>query len=625
MNALVMICAAAIAAAPASNDVDMAKFMQIRAAGPVSESVDDLFWNRDGGTNLCLKLSGRVRDAFTDERDEKFRFLVIDSTNGMFYAAVYDDRLDEKTLAGMAGAVVSVCGIQDHGGPYNPRKMLGPHLLVLSADDVKVVSPGPKDPFDVPELHYFYGPRPEDVPERRRNCVRGYVLAVWRRNRLLLSTDSGLGFLALTVKVTLAGDDAPRAGDSIEAAGFVETDLYHLNLSRAVWRRCAPCAAPNIEPVSVRADDILEEKRGRRLVKTDFHGRTLKLRGVVQSPPGADGRMFVQDGDTLVPVELGEATAEVRADAGAEVEVTGVCVLEIENWRPSAVFPQVDGFFLVVRGPEDVVVVRPPPWWTPAKFIALIAALAAILVTLALWNVSLRVLAERRGRRLAVEQIRREKSVLKTQERTRLAIELHDLLSQSLTGISYAVATAGRLSERDPAAARSSLGIAAKSLASCREELRNCLWDLRSRTLEERDFAEAIRKTLTPHLGAAVLAVRFRVPRAQLTDSVAHSVLSILRELATNAVRHGGASKIDIAGAMDGGRLSFSLADDGRGFDPDAAPGYREGHYGLLGVRERVSSMEGSVEIESAPGRGTKVTVRIDVDKGEIKDRKETE
>ena len=76
---------------------------------------------------------------------------------------------------------------------------------------------------------------------------------------------------------------------------------------------------------------------------------------------------------------------------------------------------------------------------------------------------------------------------------------------------------------------------------------------------------------------------------------------------------------------MDGGRLSFSLADDGRGFDPDAAPGYREGHYGLLGVRERVSSMEGSVEIESAPGRGTKVTVRIDVDKGEIKDRKETE
>ena len=598
-------------------------FRQIRAAGPVSESISDLIWNRNGSTNLCMKLSGRVRDAFTDERDEKFHFLVIDSPGGMFYAAVDDERLDEKTLAGMVGATVSVCGIQDLGGVYNPRKMLGPHLLVLSADDVKVVTPGPKDPFDVPELHYFYGPRPEDVPSRWRQCVRGYVLAVWRRNRLLLSTDPGSGFLALTVKVTLAGDDAPRAGDSIEAAGFVETDLYHLNLSRAVWRKCAPCATPNIDPVSVKAGDILEERRGRRLVKTEFHGRTLRLRGVVQSPPGADGRMFVKDGDTLVPVELGEATAEVHAEAGAEVEITGVCVLEIENWRPSAVFPQVDGFFLVARGPEDVVVVKPPPWWTPAKFVALIAALAAVLVAMVLWNASLRVLAERRGRRLSAEQIRREKSMLKTQERTRLAIELHDLLSQSLTGISYAVATASRLSERDPAAARGSLGIAAKSLASCREELRNCLWDLRSRTLEEHDFAEAIRKTLSPHLGATALAVRFQVPRDRLTDSAAHAVLSILRELATNAVRHGHATKIEIAGALDGGRLSFSLADDGCGFDPGAAPGFKEGHYGLLGVRERVSSLEGSVEIDSAPGRGTKVTVRVEVGKGEGKEEAE--
>ena len=213
--------------------------------------------------------------------------------------------------------------------------------------------------------------------------------------------------------------------------------------------------------------------------------------------------------------------------------------------------------------------------------------------------------------------------MLKTQERTRLAIELHDLLSQSLTGISYAVATASRLSERDPAAARGSLGIAAKSLASCREELRNCLWDLRSRTLEEHDFAEAIRKTLSPHLGATALAVRFQVPRDRLTDSAAHAVLSILRELATNAVRHGHATKIEIAGALDGGRLSFSLADDGCGFDPGAAPGFKEGHYGLLGVRERVSSLEGSVEIDSAPGRGTKVTVRVEVGKGEGKEEAE--
>ena len=604
-----MICAAALAAAPASDDARMAMFRQIRAAGPVSESISDLIWNRNGSTNLCMKLSGRVRDAFTDERDEKFHFLVIDSPGGMFYAAVDDERLDEKTLAGMVGATVSVCGIQDLGGVYNPRKMLGPHLLVLSADDVKVVTPGPKDPFDVPELHYFYGPRPEDVPSRWRQCVRGYVLAVWRRNRLLLSTDPGSGFLALTVKVTLAGDDAPRAGDSIEAAGFVETDLYHLNLSRAVWRKCAPCATPNIDPVSVKAGDILEERRGRRLVKTEFHGRTLRLRGVVQSPPGADGRMFVKDGDTLVPVELGEATAEVHAEAGAEVEITGVCVLEIENWRPSAVFPQVDGFFLVARGPEDVVVVKPPPWWTPTRLSFVIGALLAALGGIFIWNRTLNRLVERRSRALLKEQAAHAGADLKVEERTRLAVELHDTLSQNLTGIALQIDATQMAAEEDPNSVMPYLEMARRKMQSCRENLRNCLWDLRSRAFEEKELAEAIRKTIAPHIGQTDVQIDMDIPCRKLSDNTIHAVLCIIRELAINAVRHGKAAHITVRGTLDESGLSLTIADDGGGFDPAHRPGLPEGHFGLQGVSERVLRLGGTFDITSTPDHGTTATL----------------
>ena len=103
--------------------------------------------------------------------------------------------------------------------------------------------------------------------------------------------------------------------------------------------------------------------------------------------------------------------------------------------------------------------------------------------------------------------------------------------------------------------------------------------------------------------------MRFNVPREQLLETTTHAILRIIRELATNAVRHGAAKTIRIAGALENGRLLFSVSDDGRGFDPANHPGVNEGHFGLDGIRDRVSRFDGTLEIESAPGRGA--TIRI--------------
>ena len=84
-----------------------------------------------------------------------------------------------------------------------------------------------------------------------------------------------------------------------------------------------------------------------------------------------------------------------------------------------------------------------------------------------------------------------------------------------------------------------------------------------------------------------------------------------MRELAVNAARHGKATEIRVAGAIDIDQLQFSVADNGCGFDPKAAPGPAEGHYGLLGVTERIEGLEGKMKIESAPRRGTKVTISL--------------
>ena len=209
------------------------------------------------------------------------------------------------------------------------------------------------------------------------------------------------------------------------------------------------------------------------------------------------------------------------------------------------------------------------------------------------------------------------KSELKFLERSNLAVELHDAISQYLTGIALELRTVDAFAEEMPADAHRHLSVASRTLASCRDELRNCLWDLRHNTLEINDLAEAIRTTVAPHVGAARLVVRTDVARKALPENVAHAVLQIVRELAANAVRHGKATEIRIAGALDGNVLRISVRDNGRGFSPDAAPGMEEGHFGLLGVRERAEKFKGSLDIESAPGKGTRITASLLLENGE--------
>ena len=410
----------------------------------------------------------------------------------------------------------------------------------------------------------------------------------------------------------------------MEVAGLPETDLYHVNLSRAIWRPAPDAPFAESEPIDVTANQLVSDKRDVTVKNARLHGRTVRLKGVVRGLPAVGlerGKVYLESEQSLIPVDASSCPEAFNGvTAGCLVEVSGTFVNDTENWRPNRVLPQIRDVLIAVRKPGDVRVLARPPWWTPVRLMTLIGALLAVLLGIFAWNVALRRRAERRGRELADEQIAHVASELKVVERTRLAVELHDSLSQTLTGVSMGIDSAIDIAGNTSEDLKNQLNYTSKTVEACRTELRNCLWDLRSQALEESDMNAAIQLALSQIVSKTALNVRFVVPRTRLSDKTAHTILRIIRELATNAVRHGRATSIRIAGSIDSGKLRFSVTDNGTGFDPKCAPGVAEGHFGLEGIRERVERLDGDVDISSSPGRGTKVTVAFDIPPAKIEE-----
>ena len=555
-----------------------------------------------------VEIKGTVLDAFPDDIDSRFHFFIVESDNETVYATIKTNAND-AIFNSYIGAQVSLCGksvrIRD---AYSRRHQLRRNLYLWTLDDIRVLKSPPDSPFDVEDLGTTSSLRPSDIHRLGRRRTRGVVLAVWNRDTFLLETPDGR-----VSRIELAGGSPPPVGTSVEVAGLPETDTYCINFTRACWREIDPLPQTEHAIWTVPAKTILSDLYGKPGYRPEYHGQLIRLSGHVRSIPLNENRRFyLEDGPCLVPVDASSAPDRMNGlEVGSTVEVTGVCVMNVESWRPSSAFPRIRGFTLVPRTAADIVVLARPPWWTPGRLAGVIGALVLFLIGILIWNRSLHVLAERRGRALMREQIDRIKNKLKIGERTRLAVELHDSLAQSLTGITFEINTANKFADENARLSRQHLDIASRILKSCREELRNCLWELRSNALEAELMDSAIRETLQPHIAEAELHVRFNVPRQRLSDNTAHALLRIIRELVSNAVRHGHATAIRIAGSLDGDRLLFSVADNGCGFDPERHPGIEEGHFGLQGVRERVEGQDGTMTVESRPDKGTKISISL--------------
>lgn len=558
-----------------------------------------------------VKISGIIRECFHDEIDPNWVFTSIESNGDTVFAvmpniSIYDDLKD------LTDAIVTVKGVFDprFGGNRNltQRMILG----VTGIDAFEILTPPPLSPFDLPSIDGLLDATATDIFGLGRRRLSGKVVARWDRNLVLLRDKYNY-----VHKVRISDNALPDIGAAVEVAGQTETDLFSINFANATWRRIPDTFGPARNPETVSLDGLFEDGQGRAMINTFLYGRRLRVTGKVQDILYANGKatsLVLKGEKHALAVDLGNLSGPPDGiETGSEIEVTGTYVIETANWFPYAAFPHVAGAILAIDGPDDVRVISGPPVWTPARLSYVIGSLILLLTAIFIWNRALRKLVDRRSRELLKEKVAHIDSELRLEERTRLAVELHDSVLQNLTSVALQIGIAKRLSQTNAPSAEAHFDIAAKALSSCHEELRNCIWDLRNQTLEEHDMNEAIRRVLEPCLGDAELSVRFSISRRILTDNTAYAILRILRELASNAVKHGHAQSVKVAGALENQKILLSVRDDGCGFDPSNRPGIAEGHFGLQGVSERIKRYHGTIDIDSRPQQGTHVRITLEI------------
>jgi signal transduction histidine kinase len=136
--------------------------------------------------------------------------------------------------------------------------------------------------------------------------------------------------------------------------------------------------------------------------------------------------------------------------------------------------------------------------------------------------------------------------------------------------------------------------------------------DLRAQALESRDLAGALTELTEERVRSAGVNARVTVeggPR-YLDAFHEHHLLRIGLEALTNALKHSGATHIDVVLRFDPEHVELTVKDDGCGIS-HAADDVPAGHFGLLGIRERVGKLGGILQLRGAPGAGTQLTVRI--------------
>jgi two-component system sensor histidine kinase DegS len=197
-------------------------------------------------------------------------------------------------------------------------------------------------------------------------------------------------------------------------------------------------------------------------------------------------------------------------------------------------------------------------------------------------------------------------------ERRRLARDLHDGPAQSLSAALFGVDLALATLERAPESARDELLHAREMLRDALQELRAMMSGLRPRLLEEKGLGPALEAMagMAPLWGPNV-TVTVTGETVRLADDVELALYRIAQEAITNARKHSAAREILVILDIGADSAMLRVMDNGQGFPPRRIRPTSGHGEGLPGMRERAELLGGTLQIESAPGKGTQVLATL--------------
>ncbi len=198
-------------------------------------------------------------------------------------------------------------------------------------------------------------------------------------------------------------------------------------------------------------------------------------------------------------------------------------------------------------------------------------------------------------------------------ERNRLAREMHDTLIQGCVSVSALLEAHLSLGHEDADAKQDLMSCARSQLRTTIDEARDAVWNLRQAPPPVASLAPLLRKMtheVSREFGVPVECSISGKP-FEFQQETIHELLMVVREAIYNAVRHGRPNHVKLDIDFDQDDCRVRVMDDGSGFDPQEVSSLPVGHYGLIGMKERVQRMGGSMVLNSRSGAGTEVTVQI--------------
>jgi len=244
---------------------------------------------------------------------------------------------------------------------------------------------------------------------------------------------------------------------------------------------------------------------------------------------------------------------------------------------------------------QDLVVVKRQHFYRMWWFLSVCVA----TVALAVWLVHL-------------QRLRRVKVAFQAvlEERARLAREMHDTLIQGCTGVSLLLEACSSAEAGGETVQLELLDYARTQLAASIDEARQAVWNLRGQ--ESTDFGDALKK-LTERLGRSSqveFSCEVKGDAYEFHSGAMHEITMASREAIYNALLHANPTRIEVFARFSAEEFSLTVEDNGSGFESEKETS-PEGHFGLVGIEERIRRLGGSVRVKSVITKGTNVSIRV--------------